>query len=114
MKLTVFTDRAHRSATVRITGDLDFSTTGALTGAAAELLTAAEPVRDLHLDFSGLEFCNSTGLAGLIDIHRQAADCGARLHLDHRPEQLNRMLVLTGMLELLTAEAARTETTELG
>lgn len=114
MKLIVTTDVAHRSATVSITGDLDFSTTGALTGAVVKVLSGADVVRDLHLDFAGMEYCTSTGLAGLIDIHRQAATSGTRLHLDHRPDQLNRMLVLTGTLEMLTAEAARTETTELG
>jgi anti-anti-sigma factor len=114
MKLTITTDVAHRSATVHVSGDLDFSTTGALLGAVTELLTPAGALRGLHLNFSGLEYCTSSGLAGLIDIHRQAAESGTHLNLDHRPAQLNRMMVLTGTLEMLTGEVARTETTELG
>jgi anti-anti-sigma factor len=91
-----------RSASVRVVGDLDYATTGDFVDAVCELLAQQPTFVNLHLDFSELSYCDSAGLSGLLLIHGRASGAGIRLHLDHRPPFLDRILDITGMLEYLT------------
>jgi len=102
MNLTATVDDAARSARLHIAGDVDYATRTELVDAAARLLAEHPSVRDLHLDFAGLTFCDSAGLSALLLIHRQAATAGVRLHLDNRPVHLDRVLEVTGVLDHLT------------
>lgn len=110
-------DSTARSACVRFAGDLDYGHTKELLDAVTGLLSDTADVRAVHLDFTDLTFCDSVGLSALLEVHRQTSNIGARLHLDNRPAQLNRILELTGVLEYLTADpgaAAESEETEIG
>ncbi|MFP8882942.1 MULTISPECIES: STAS domain-containing protein [Streptomyces] len=91
------------TARLRVTGDLDHETTGELVGAVRLHLGARPAPDDLHLDFAALSTCDSTGLSGLLLVHRLAGARGTRLHLDNRPPFLERLLDITGTLEYLTA-----------
>lgn len=100
MKINIATTA--RSACVRVAGDLDYATTDQLVDAVCQLLTQRPTFVNLHLDFSELSYCDSVGLSGLLLIHGRASGAGIRLHLDHRPPFLERILDITGMLEYLT------------
>ena len=54
---------------------------------------------DLHLDFSELTFLDSTALPRLLMLHRRTSQAGVALHLDHRPQFLDRVLQVTGLFE---------------
>lgn len=103
MNLTLTIDTANRSARVQVAGDLDYVTTRDVVEKVSRLLAEQPELRQLRLDCSGLTFCDSAGLSGLLQIHRRASHAGVWLHLDDRPPHLERMLQVTGTLEHLTA-----------
>ncbi|GGX59249.1 STAS domain-containing protein [Streptomyces minutiscleroticus] len=92
--------------TVRVAGELDYDTSEDLVGAVVEHLSEAAQIHDVHLDFSGLTWIDSTGLSALLTVHRHVGAAGATLHLDNRPGVLERMLHMTNVLDHLTAPAA--------
>jgi anti-anti-sigma factor len=95
--LTITT--AARSTSVRIVGDLDYQTTDDLVEVASQLLAQQSTMSDLHLDFSELTFLDSAALSGLLTLHRRTSQAGVALHLDHRPQFLDRVLQVTGLFE---------------
>ncbi|MEU5593307.1 STAS domain-containing protein [Streptomyces sp. NPDC020298] len=99
--------------TVRVAGDLDYDTSDDLIGTVVEHLAAggARP-HGVRMDFRHLTWIDSTGLSALLMIHRRTAAAGVTLHLDNRPDVLERMLRLTNVLDHLTAPASRGEPSE--
>jgi anti-anti-sigma factor len=97
MTYHLMTTNAPRTATVRITGDLDYETIDNLLDVASQLLTAQEDLTDLHLDFSATEFLDSAALSGLLLLHRRTSQASVGFHLDHRPAFLDRVLQVTGL-----------------
>jgi anti-anti-sigma factor len=95
--LTITT--AARSTSVRIVGDLDYQTTDDLVEVASQLLAQQSTMSDLHLDFSELTFLDSAALSGLLTLHRRTSQAGVALHLDHRPQFLDRVLQVTGLFD---------------
>ncbi|MGW3511794.1 STAS domain-containing protein [Streptomyces sp. NPDC000994] len=91
---------------VGVGGDLDYLTRGQLLDAVTAVLTrrhaARHPVADVRLEFSRLESVDSSGLSVLLQIRRLVVEAGVALHLDERPAVLERLLDMTGTLELLT------------
>jgi anti-anti-sigma factor len=106
MNLTCSVDSAHRSATVRIVGALDSSTTAEFVDTASGLLDANQGLRALHVDCTDMAFCDSAGLSGLLMIHRRTSSAGVGLHLDNRPSYFERILDITGILDHLTGPSA--------
>jgi len=102
--------------TVRVVvgGDLDFDTAPDFIALVHGQLAAHPDVRDLHLDLAGLGACDSTGLSALLTARRSAAAVSARLHLDRRPERLERFLDITGTLSYLTSWATETASADSG
>ncbi|MFH9979051.1 STAS domain-containing protein [Streptomyces sp. NPDC017179] len=92
---------------VRVEGDLDYLTSRELVDAVTVALTrrhaARHPVAGIRLDFSRLRSVDSSGLSALLRIRRLADEAGLALHLDERPGVLERLLDMTGTLELLTS-----------
>lgn len=93
--LTITT--APGSASVRIAGDLDYETAANMVEVASQLLSQQNGLSDLHLDFSETAFLDSAALSGLLLLHRRATQTGVELHLDHRPQFLDRVLQVTGL-----------------
>ncbi|GHD42583.1 STAS domain-containing protein [Streptomyces galbus] len=108
--LTVLRDPL--TLTVRVSGELDYDTSDDLLRAVVEQLTEPCAFRDVRLDFRDLGYIDSTGLSALLMIHRRTSAAGALLHLDHRPEFLERMLTMTNVLDHLTAGGHREEAVE--
>jgi anti-anti-sigma factor len=63
--------------TLFVTGELDVATAPALEGAVDGALDGQNG--ELCLDFSGLEFMDSTGALALIHAHNKAGSLGTRL-----------------------------------
>ncbi|MEU6592317.1 STAS domain-containing protein [Streptomyces sp. NPDC046881] len=107
---TEFTVTVYRTAgtlTVRVAGELDYDTCDGLTDMVARHLTADQAgLSDVRLDFRGLTWIDSSGLSALLTVRRRAGALGATLHLDHRPDVLDRMLRLTNVLDHLIAPAS--------
>jgi anti-anti-sigma factor len=99
-----------RSTSVRIVGDLDYQTTNDLVEVASQLLAQQSTMSDLHLDFSELTFLDSAALSGLLMLHRRASHAGVGLHLDHRPQFLDRVLQVTGLFEHFDLTHSHAET----
>jgi anti-anti-sigma factor len=102
LSLTTESESDSRSATVTVVGELDFITTNTLVEYVTELLSADQALENLRLDCAQLTFCDSAGLSGLLNIHRQTAPAGIQLHLVRRPPHLERLLDITGILDYLT------------
>ena len=86
---------------VRVTGDLDISTVAQLCRA---IHTAASktPRPRLIVDLTGLEFCDSTGLRGLIGGVKEVDVLGGKAVVAVEPGgMLDRLLDLSGLSEFL-------------
>jgi anti-anti-sigma factor len=84
-------------------GELDMDTAEALEQAVATLLTQTPTV--LAIDFSGVSFCDSSGIGALIRAHKVAATQGCRLELHRVDPDVRRVFDLVGLSERLIAPA---------
>ncbi|MEV8637123.1 STAS domain-containing protein [Streptosporangium sp. NPDC051023] len=78
-----------------LTGDLDYDT-------AAELFTQAQglfpgDVRHLHLDLSGLNFVDSSGVAALINVYNAAHEHGAVMRIVALTSYLRHLFRVTAL-----------------
>ncbi|MGW7266998.1 STAS domain-containing protein [Streptomyces sp. NPDC054842] len=102
---TVDTDATE--AVVRIAGDLDHETCDELLAAVDSVLgtppSGPLQLASLRLDFTELHGIDSMGLSALLMIRRRTDAARTRLHLDGRPDVLERILDVTGTRGHLTA-----------
>lgn len=106
--MTPLTITEHTDAAVtrlHVAGELDYATTPDLIDTASAHLDR-DDLRELHLDFQHLTWCDSSGLAGLLLIHRRTTAAGVGLRLLNRPATLDRILTMTGTLDYLTTSPA--------
>ncbi|BBB00157.1 putative anti-sigma factor antagonist [Actinacidiphila reveromycinica] len=94
------------TAHLHIAGDLDYDTCDALVQHAVRCVSSHPDLRDLHLDFAHLRFCDSSGLSALLMVHRTTAAGNIELHLDNAPASLERVLATTGVRGLFSPPAA--------
>ncbi|KLO37284.1 anti-sigma factor antagonist [Mycobacterium nebraskense] len=111
MNLSLSVATTGPSACVQVSGDLVYETVDAMVDAVGQLLSQQPALAHLHLDLSELVFCDSSGLSGLLLVHRRSCQADVHLHLDHRPRFLDRILDLTGTFEhLVTASSSEAGT----
>ncbi len=98
--LAVMTTEDPGGLRVIVRGELDLSTAGRLE----EALRAAEARADgrLTLDYSGLEFIDSTGLQILLDADHRAARAGRRLVVVLGTGEARRVAELADAVDRLT------------
>jgi anti-sigma B factor antagonist len=94
-QLTVTQARDDQDVVLRVTGEIDISTSDRLLDAARGAL-AMRPVR-LVLDVGAVTFCDSQGLSVLIGLKREAQAAGTRLVLSQVGGFLARLLEITGL-----------------
>ncbi|GEK01906.1 STAS domain-containing protein [Streptomyces sp. NPDC003388] len=92
--------------TVRVAGELDYDTCDELVDTVVTGLAGPPAPRHVRLDFADLTWIDSMGLSALLMIHRHTRAVGAALHLDNRPDVLERVLRHTNVLGHLTAPVA--------
>ena len=82
-------------------GELDYTTADELVDEATAHLERPG-LRSLRLDCGGITWCDSSGLAAILNLHRACAARGVALCLENRAQHLDRVLQLTGTFEHLT------------
>lgn len=93
MKIRELTAEHEHAAVLAMSGDLDLLAAPELYQRGAH---AVEGRHNLILDLSGVTFCDSSGFNALIRLRRRAEEAGGRLLLAAPPEQVVRLLALSG------------------
>jgi anti-sigma B factor antagonist len=78
----------------RLVGELDLETVDRLRGVVGP---ACGTGREVMLDLSRLEFCDSTGVGTFVWLHRQAAAAGGRLLLAVPRRPVREVLKISGV-----------------
>ena len=88
-----------RATVIAVGGELDLASAPALE---SELQAAAQSDAELLvLDLRELEFMDSTGLSVIVKAHQRLSEEGRALSLVRGPQQVQRLLDLTGVAERL-------------
>ena len=83
-----------------VAGEIDAVTAPLLAARLAEV--SVEGVAEVVLDFSGLEFIDSSGLSVLVVAHRRLRNAGAALVIEAPPSTARRVFAIAGLDRLLT------------
>ena len=89
-----------QAAVIEVRGELDLASSPAL-----EQELESGPVTSASLvivDLRELEFMDSTGLSVLVRAHQRAVEQGQRFGVVRGPQQVQRLLSLTGVADRLT------------
>src|SRR4051794_38018551 len=97
--LTVDIRRDHDTARLVLGGELDLDSGRRLAHAVADLDGAAV----IELDLRRMTYCDSSGIAALMQARTVAASHGASLHIANPHGMVRRVLELCGVLAALTA-----------
>jgi anti-anti-sigma factor len=87
-------------ALVTVAGDLDHATVSILRAETVGLLDTSE-CAEFTVDLAGLDFLDSSGLAGLLELHRMAMTGGAEVRLVNVPRGPARVIAIGGLSSLL-------------
>ena len=86
-----------------VSGEVDVGTVAELRRVVTEIV--AEPgVSELVLDFAGLRFLDSSGIAALVGGYRSAQQRGVRFGLVNCTGSVRHVLDVTGMYEMFGAD----------
>ncbi len=86
-----------RAAIIAVSGELDLASSPSLETEFERVSRTDSEV--LVLDLRRLEFMDSTGLSVIVKAHQRLADEGRALYLVRGPQQVQRLLDLTGVAE---------------
>ena len=89
-----------RAAVITVSGELDLASSAGLDEELQRLI--ASDLGQVIVDLRGLEFMDSTGLSTIVKAHQRAEETGRRFGLVRGPQQVQRLLSLTGVEERLT------------
>ena len=87
-----------KATIVAVSGELDLASSPALQ----EELDRASDFDMMIIDLRELDFMDSTGLSVLVRAHQRAEEQGRRLAMVKGPQQVQRLLSLTGVADRLT------------
>lgn len=85
---------------IAVTGELDLASSPALQEELDRV--AASDAHLLIIDLRELDFMDSTGLSVLVRAHQRAEEQGRQLAMVKGPQQVQRLLSLTGVADRLT------------
>ena len=86
-------------AVVRVSGEFDLAATEAVENALVSVENGA--ANEIVLDLRGVTFLDSTGLRAITSADHRARDAGHVLKIVRGPEQVQKLLYVTGMDKLL-------------
>jgi len=88
---------------VKLSGELDHHAAKELVSVLKDELDYSSPVRCV-LDFSGITFMDSSGLAVILFVNRHMRQCGGSFGIIHLPEQAARVVDASGIEHLIAKE----------
>jgi anti-anti-sigma factor len=91
------------TARVAVTGEIDLSTADLLRARLLNVLSTLHPDR-IEVDLAGVTFLDCSGITVLIVAGNAAARTGCQLRITNPKPIVRRVLDLTGLLGVLTAE----------
>ena len=97
-ELSIRTTREGTTATVAAEGEIDLSTADELRSAVT---AAAEGAEKLRLDLTGVEFIDSAGLGGLLELRSTLRSRNVTLEIDAGDGPVRQAMEITGLSELL-------------
>jgi anti-anti-sigma factor len=97
-ELSIRTTRDGATATVTATGEIDLSTVDQLRSAVTG---AAEGVDRLCLDLADVEFIDSAGLGGLLELRSTLRNRSVTLEIHAGEGPVRQAMEITGLSELL-------------
>jgi anti-anti-sigma factor len=89
-----------QAVVIGVSGELDLASSPALEHELAR--GSASHAELVIVDLRGLEFMDSTGLSVLVRAHQRATENGQRFGVVKGPQQVQRLLSLTGVADRLT------------
>ena len=89
-----------RATVIAVSGELDLASSPALQEELDRV--AASDSQLLIIDLRELDFMDSTGLSVLVRAHQRAEEQGRQLAMVKGPQQVQRLLSLTGVGDRLT------------
>ena len=97
-ELKIRTSRDGTTATVAAAGEIDLSTVDELRSAVTG---AADDVQELLLDLTGIEFIDSAGLGGLLELRSTLRSRNVTLEINADDGPVRQAMEITGLSELL-------------
>lgn len=95
LDFSVAVSTAGRTATVRVTGELDCSTAAQLRAALLDVVDGG--AREVTLDVSGTHFIDSTGLSVLVGGLKRLREHGGHMVVQSPNHATRRLLDMTGL-----------------
>ena len=89
-----------QTTVIAVSGELDLASSPALQEELDRV--AASDAQLLIIDLRDLDFMDSTGLSVLVRAHQRIEEQGRQLAMVKGPQQVQRLLSLTGVAERLT------------
>jgi anti-sigma B factor antagonist len=89
-----------RATVIAVRGELDLASSPALQEELDRV--SASDAEMLIIDLRELDFMDSTGLSVLVRAHQRAEEQGRRLAVVKGPQQVQRLLSLTGVSDRMT------------
>jgi anti-anti-sigma factor len=96
--LSITTTREGTTVIVAVAGEIDLSNAGDLRAAVTD---AAEGCDKLRLDLTGVEFIDSTGLGGLLELRSTLRSRAVTLEIVAGEGPVRQAVEITGLAELL-------------
>jgi anti-anti-sigma factor len=90
----------HHAVVIGVSGELDLASSPALENELERGAASGAPL--VIVDLRQLEFMDSTGLSVLVRAHQRATESGQRFGVVKGPQQVQRLLSLTGVADRLT------------
>ena len=97
-ELSITTSRDGSTAIVAASGEIDLSSVGDLRSAVTEAAAGADKLR---LDLTGVEFIDSTGLGGLLELRSTLRSRDVTLEISAGEGPVRQAMEITGLSELL-------------
>jgi anti-anti-sigma factor len=101
-QLDVAAERAADEVRLLVTGEVDLRTADGLEQEAFAALGSR--IGRLVLDFAGVTFCDSSGVAVLVRIYNEGGRRGTRIVLRNVDVHTRRVLEISGLLRVLPIE----------
>jgi anti-sigma B factor antagonist len=89
-----------RSVVIGVSGELDLASSPGLEQELDRHMSSGTEL--VIVDLRQLEFMDSTGLSVLVRAHQRAVEAGRRFAVVRGPQQVQRLLTLTGVADRLT------------